>query len=489
MSARKNPIHNQTLAKFSNLSTWIGLGAVILGLFAGVIAVAQPQLLVLCMGFILCLAVLVYAFSSIEKVVLGILILRTAIDFYPGVPALAGMGLFLLTLTYVVVQLLTGKVIQTDRFWWFFAGWVLFQGIWVILIPLGGLGFSESIYFSGAIREWVRLFSWLMIYLLFMQLKDKIIAEKAITLLIWSLAIPLFVSFIQLLIPDILPPLLKPAVGILEDSQRIKGTFVKSSAFTKYLLVFIGVVWWKVSLKRQQLRWMVLLSILVFVLILTRSVTTLFMLVVFVAFMSASRLNIRTILGGIVVLLMVSNFFLFTEYGQVRLEELLSTPLFNPDISFSRSILLQSTGGSTNSFHWRVTQWYGLLNEWQKSPWLGYGLDTTVHLSQYDNIAHNDYVRALVETGIVGLASFITFIVVQFIRLFKLIINLPKGSEQRRFCTVLLGLLIVSTLGMLTDNVWRSTVTYTYWWALFATAGWQWDKSPTEDSSTTRSIP
>ncbi|MGB7414142.1 MAG: O-antigen ligase family protein, partial [Thermosynechococcaceae cyanobacterium] len=146
-------------------------------------------------------------------------------------------------------------------------------------------------------------------------------------------------------------------------------------------------------------------------------------------------------------------------------------------------------GGQTNSFQWRLTQWYGLLSEWQKFPWLGYGLDTTIHLSKFNNIAHNDYIRALVETGVVGLVTFLTFIIAQFIRLSELIINLPKNSEQRRFCIVLLGLLIVSTLGMLTDNVWRNTATYTYWWALFAIAGWQWDENPTKEINSTNTIP
>ena len=478
MPVRKDPIHNHTLARSSNLSLWIGGGAIFLGLVVGGIAVAEPRLLTLGIGAVACLAVLIYSFISIEQVVFGLLILRSAIDFYPGVPAIAGIGLTLLTLAYGVVQLLTGNVIQTDRFWWFFAGWVLIQGLWVILIPLGGLGFSEDIYFSVAVREWIRLLSWLMIYLLFMQLKGRIPPEKAINLLIWSLAIPLIVALMQLVIPDLLPPLLKPVRGILEDSHRIRGTFVVSAAFTKYLLLFICVAWWKVSLKRQHLRWMGLLGVLVFFLIMTKSVTTLFMLAVFVTFVSIGRVKFSTILGAGLVLLMLSAFFLFTEYGQVRLAEVLGTPLLNPDVSFSRALLLQKIGGQTNSFQWRLTQWYGLLHEWQKSPWLGYGLDTTVYLSQYKNIAHNDYIRALVETGVVGLVTFLIFIVAQFIRLSELIINLPKNSEQRRFCTVLLGLLIVSTLGMLTDNVWRSTVTYTYWWALFAMAGWQWHGTP-----------
>ena len=478
MPVRKEPTHNHTLTQSPSLSAWIGGGIIFLGLIVGVIAVAEPRLLALGIGAVVCLAVLAYSFSNLEQVVFGLLILRSAIDFLPGVPAMAGIGLTLLTLTYVVVQLLTGNTIQTDRFWWFFAGWVLIQGLWVILIPLGGLGFSEDIYLGVAIREWTRLLSWLMIYLLFMQLKGKISPEKAINLLACSLAIPLTVALIQLVVPGLLPPLLQPTDGILEDSYRIKGTFVVSGAFTKYLFMFVCVAWWKASLKHHRLRWIGLLGVLVFFLIMTRSATTLLMFTAFAIFMSITRIKIRTILVGIMMLLIVSIYFLSTEYGQVRLTEILSTPLLNPDVSFSRSILLQNTGGLANTTYWRVDQWYGLLQEWQKSPWLGYGLGTTEYLSRYNNIAHNDYIRALAETGIIGLGTFLTFMVAQFIHLFELIANSPKNSSQHEFCKALLGLLIVSALGMLTDNMWRGTVTYTYWWSLLAMAGWQWHGTP-----------
>lgn len=71
-----------------------------------------------------------------------------------------------------------------------------------------------------------------------------------------------------------------------------------------------------------------------------------------------------------------------------------------------------STGAEANgtSLSWRFHKWKTLLPEWERSPVLGRGLGTTtteagVVGNQYaGEPPHNEYVRYLVETGVVGLA-------------------------------------------------------------------------------------
>lgn len=70
----------------------------------------------------------------------------------------------------------------------------------------------------------------------------------------------------------------------------------------------------------------------------------------------------------------------------------------------------QTRGTANTSFAWRLYKWGTLLPEWEKSPIMGNGLGTTVTVEGTSEdvtagkVPHNEYLRYLVETGVVGLA-------------------------------------------------------------------------------------
>jgi O-antigen ligase len=463
----------------SRLAFWVSVGGVVFGLVAGFLAGAQPLYLGLAIGSVI---VLVYFFADFKRTVLGLLILRSSLDIFSAqqLPAAFAIGVDVLTLLYVSVLLLTRRTVHTDGFWWFFAGWIALQGLWVVLLPLGGLGMDGS-SLPTSLREWIRLFSWLMAYLLVMQLKDTITPQQVISSLFLGLVIPLTVAALQLFAPSLLPSGLANAsaeiASPVEEFSRVQGTLGLANTFATFLVLFILLTWWKLGRAKWRLPWIILLGSLVFFLVNTKSLFSLIMIAIAVFVMIAPRLSLVNLLGGVVLTATVIGLFASSDFGQERLASIDDTPLLNPNMDVSRAVLLSKT--DNNSFNWRLAQWTYLLQAWQQYPVLGYGLLTCSQLTVLHNYAHNEYVRAIVEGGIVGLIAFLVFLGVQIWHLLQLFHKAPKGSVQRDFCLALLAILLAMMVGMITENIWTHTTLFFYWWALFAVAGWDWDESRT----------
>jgi O-antigen ligase len=455
----------------------IVLVGVVMGLAGGFLVGMQPLYMGLAVGVV---AALVYFFASFPQAVLALLVIRSAVDVFSElkIPSAVAIGIDVLTIAYVFVQCIKGKKVHTDGFWWLFAIWILLQSLWVILLPLNGLGLDGA-YLIPSIREWIRLFSWLMIYLLVMQLKDQIPPQTMLSQLLLGLVFPLALALLQMFVPSILPPLLSADAGgsIIEiasnGESRIRGTLGHPNGFATYLLLFMGLTYWRSRQSIHKLPWLILLGAITVFFVSTKALFSLMMLVVCVLVLIAPRINLLKVMGGLLFAAVVIGLFASTTFGQERLASLTGTPLLNPDMDISRAILLSQT--DNNSFNWRLLQWSYLLQQWQQYTLLGYGLGLTTFVSTNALLPHNDYVRALVEGGIFGLAAFVGFFFIQVLWLVKLMRQAAPGSSQRQLCEILLAVLISIPVGMLTENIWSHTTMFFYWWTIFAIAGWDWE--------------
>jgi O-antigen ligase len=469
----------------SRLTLYLGISGIGFGIVAGFVAGANPLLLGLAM---VAIAVLVCFFTKFEQTVLGLLLLRSSLDPFSSqqIPAAFAIGVNALVLLYVIKCFLKGKAVHTDRFWWFFAGWVALQGLWIVLLPLGGLGLDSS-YLPISIREWVRLFSWLMVYLLVMQLKGKVAPQKVVSSLFLALIVPVIVALMQMFIPSLLPPILlggaEEHISISsEEVSRIRGTLGMANTFATFVLLFIGLNIWKLPQSKNRWFWLVLLGLLTVLFVSTKSLFSLVMFAVFILTLIAPKLNIVKLIGGVLLFTIIIGLFASTEFGQQRLISIANTPLLNPDMDISRAILLSQ--GDMNSFNWRLAQWTYLVKAWEQFPIFGYGLATSSYLTIFKNYAHNDYVRALAEGGIVGFSAFLIFLSAQFIRILQLFQQAPSGSIHRHLCLILLGIFLATIVGMITENIWSHTTLFLYWWTLLAVAGWNWNDSNISQNTT-----
>lgn len=476
-------------SRSSRLALWVGLAGVGVGIVAGLLAGTKPVYLFLAP---VAIAVVIYFFARFEQAVLNLLIVRSFIDCVLPLPSVYAVGLNALTLLYVVVMLFTGRTVRTDGFWWLFAGWWLLQGLWVVLLPMGALGLDAS-YLSDSVREWVRIFSWLMVYLLVMQLQDRLPPQKVISRVLLAAVLPVAIALMQVFLPSLLPSFFSPNWGDTSggfqsaEASRIRGTFGAPNGFATFLLLFIGLTWWKLGQTKQRWPWLILLGLLTFFFVGTKSLFSLMMLGVFVLVLIAPKLSLPHLIGG--VLLFGGVIFLFgsTEFGQQRLESISNTPLLNPDIDIWRAILLSQ--GDNNSFNWRLSQWYLELSRWQDYPILGYGLGLSLPAAGNGYLPHNDYVRALVEGGVVGFVTFLIFLGAPVVRLVQLIRYARPESSQRKLCWILLAMALSIPVGMITENIWTHTALFMYYWSVFGVAGWDWREPPPSKNPVSASPP
>ena len=429
---------------------------------------------------------LAFFFKHFELSVIGLLVVRSSLDPFSekGLTSVYAIVLSALTVLYVFWRLLFKQKVQIDAFWCFFAGWIVLQGLWVILLPLGGLGFGSE-HLSEAGREWVRILSWLMTYLLVLQLKGRVAPETFVNCMLLALIVPISDALMQIFIPGhFLPSFL--AVNPNQDGFRVNGTLGVSNTFSTFLVFYIGLLCWKITVAKKRLPWIILLATLALILVNTRTLVGIPMVAVLMAVVILPRLNLTSLLGTVLLFVLVGVLLMSTDYGRSRIASISETPLLNPSIDVSRAVLLSAA--DSNSFNWRVAQWTALLSHWRYFPIFGYGLQTANGLGPMFAYAHNDYVRVLVEEGIAGFTLFLTFLGVQFFRLSRLVFSPATQRSQRTFCTVMVAFLISAMVGMLTENVWSHTALFFYWFALSAVADWSWEQT-TQNEPVLKTVP
>jgi O-antigen ligase len=177
---------------------------------------------------------------------------------------------------------------------------------------------------------------------------------------------------------------------------RSNGTFSHPNAAAVYFAVAtISSLWRWLELGRQRLD-------AGFTLLFSAAAITTFsiggfggliaMAVVFAVLRSGSA---RFRIGVCVAVAALAAVFALTPIGGNRIASETNTSLSG------------SSGAETNSLEWRVHKWRHLVEEWKGSPVVGHGLGWTV--AQDDGhptnsqLPHNEYVRYLAETGVVGI--------------------------------------------------------------------------------------
>jgi O-antigen ligase len=235
---------------------------------------------------------------------------------------------------------------------------------------------------GGAVTEWLRLCAVLVTYALAYLAADR----------------PAAVA--RLLAAIVVSALIPAAVGVgqwangtthtIGDVNRATGTFLQPDPYGIYLAVATLAALTMVLASRGIWRWCAAIVMIVAAAALLVSYTRTGWVMVVLGAMVLGLVRYRSLL--LIVPLMVGVALLLPGV-QSRVQS----------VNQTREIQY----GTGNSFQSRVSLWEQNLPKAQQKPLTGLGLGAIVEQSDTQSHVHSDYVRAAVETGLLGFLTFV----------------------------------------------------------------------------------
>jgi O-antigen ligase len=153
--------------------------------------------------------------------------------------------------------------------------------------------------------------------------------------------------------------------------------------------------------------------------------------------------------------------------GGLTLLAFFATPLGSQRVSTESSTTLAAAErGEGSSLSWRLHKWRTLIPEWEASPLFGQGLGvtTTTDATPTNPFAGypplNEYVRYLVETGIIGLTILLgalALLLRQLVRMRRVPATLAAGNLNA--ATLAIAIVVGCLVNALADNTFLNTPT------------------------------
>jgi putative inorganic carbon (HCO3(-)) transporter len=425
----------------SNSSLWLILVIVLLGVVTAYTIVSTSVLGITSLFFTLLL--LFFFGLGMEKSLLVLLFLRINLDAFHNqinIPVASYKSLSLPSAIGIFIL-------------FFGALHLLFKGsnLWKLRVvkamALFIVGCLLSLLFSqnltNSFTELIELFSFVVLFLLIVDfIRSEEDLKKMVNCLLLSSIIPLIVGLLQILNN------LYINIG-LEPSYRIYSTLTHPNAFAFYMVI-ISVLALSLLMGakkfKEKSKYFIHLGFLSFCLIytFTRSAWLGLSFAVFIVGLLQHRKLL--ILTPVIIGLMIYNLPLISERFQ---------PLLNPDLQ------------KYTSLAWRINIWNSSFPYFLTHPVFGNGFGNFIFVGyEVDNwyaAAHNDYLRILVETGILGFSGFIWILISLWrtgIKAFKNATNSYHRNISAGFIALLLAYMVMS----LSDNIFNHGGIQWYFW-------------------------
>lgn len=237
---------------------------------------------------------------------------------------------------------------------------------------------------------------------------------------------------------------------------RANGTFVHPNSAAIFFAVATTVSLWRYLDNGRRRSDALLAALFAAALIATFSIDGLLSMFVMLMTLGALRPgSLRAKLGAFAVAGLVVIAFLATPLGAERIAN-----------ESSSNLTTAEHGEPNSSFAWRLFKWESLLPEWERSPLFGQGLGTTItaEATLSDRLAghlpHNEYLRYLVETGVVGLLTLlwgVGILVRALVRKRRIPGTLATGTLNA--ATLAIAVVVGCLFNSLADNVFTTSIT------------------------------
>ncbi|MEA2007285.1 MAG: O-antigen ligase family protein [Patescibacteria group bacterium] len=357
--------------------------------------------------------------------------------FSLNLAAILGIMTILFGITAIIKN---KKKIRSLPLWW----------QWSLFLVVSFLSIAWSFSFSISISEWIRLgtvFSLLILgFLATNTFQETINLAKAI---IFSAFIPAIFATYQFFTKNGF------TLNFEDVPNRIFGTFAHPNPFAYFLTLVLSLsLFFILKNKNRQ-----------------KLLATLFFFVALSLLVLTYTRGAWLVLLGVIMLI-----------GIVKYRKFLVLSLFlflfayiaiAPIHSRINSLVVQ---GPSSSIKWRLELWKDSLDYISERPFYGFGIGTSEEVIlqkrgfQFGStIPHNDYLKLAIDTGIVGLASFIVLIT-SLLLLWLKRLKQEASSNPEKYLLLLIFTSFTATIltASAIDNILDATALQ---WAFWSMAG------------------
>ncbi|HET8600726.1 MAG TPA: O-antigen ligase family protein [Segeticoccus sp.] len=255
---------------------------------------------------------------------------------------------------------------------------------------VGLIGVTGSADQMVSLLEWLRIASVVMMYVVLEQLiSSRTMLNRVLATAYASMLFPLGYTLYTMAVGD-------PASELKGSFTRITGPFSQANTFSRYLafMIVFGIAILPYLGRRAKIAMAGLLSLSAVFLVLTLTRGAL----------------IAAVLGVIVVAIVQRRKALLVGLCAAVLAAAVALPGVSSrfaELGSSRDIGGTPTG---NTLQWRLDYWTEVLPLANSNPITGIGLNMTQYNTDAAKQPHNDFIRAYVEMGVLGLITYVAWL-------------------------------------------------------------------------------
>jgi len=239
------------------------------------------------------------------------------------------------------------------------------------------------------------------------------------------------------------------------DFTRFTGPFTQSNTFGRYLMIIIvfGAALYPHLSRRFRVSLGVVLAGCTLLLLLTYT-----------------RSALLGTVAGLVVVGAIQSKRLLAALAVIALCALLFVPQLAARFGTVDNTAQPGSGPSGNTLEWRLSYWSDVLPLASRNPMTGIGLGMTPYYTSVEKQPHSDLLRAYVETGVIGVGSYVVMLVAMVRTGRRGVHVTPPGTFERGVATGFLGCAVAFVAVSAVANVISNVATLWYLMAFAAAA-------------------